>query len=143
MQSKDAQLGEKSKREGEEFLTKNKAKQGIVTLPSGLQYEVLKTGSGSSPKAVDTVKVHYEGKLLDGSVFDSSIKRGQPAQFGVDQVIAGWTQALQLMKVGDKWRLYIPSNLAYGERGMEGAIPPNSVLTFEVELLDVQPAAAK
>lgn len=143
MQAKDAQLGEKSKRDGEAFLAQNKAKPGVIALPDGLQYQVLKPGTGAGPKATDLVKVHYEGKLLDGTVFDSSIKRGQPAQFGVNQVIKGWTEALQLMKVGDKWRLFIPSDLAYGEQGMEGAIPPNSVLVFDVELLDVQPAAGK
>lgn len=122
---------------GEEFLTINKNKPGIVTLPSGLQYQIIKKGEGKIPAATDTVKVHYEGTLIDGHVFDSSIKRGTPATFGITQVIKGWTEALQLMPVGSKWKLFIPSELAYGEQGAGNAIEPNSTLIFEVELLDI------
>lgn len=122
---------------GEEFLTINKNKAGIITLPSGLQYQVLKVGEGKTPVASDTVKVHYEGTLIDGHVFDSSIKRGTPATFGVTQVIKGWTEALQLMPVGSKWKLFIPSELAYGEQGAGNSIEPNSTLIFEVELIDI------
>jgi FKBP-type peptidyl-prolyl cis-trans isomerase FklB len=135
-------LGDKNKTEGEAFLAKNKSKQGVTALKSGLQYEVLRSGNGASPKAEDTVKVHYEGTLLDGTVFDSSIKRKEPAEFPVNAVIPGWTEALQLMKVGDRWRLYIPSNLAYGQKGAGGMIGPNAVLVFDVQLLDIQPPAA-
>jgi FKBP-type peptidyl-prolyl cis-trans isomerase FklB len=134
--------GDKNRREGQAFLTKNKTKNGVKTTASGLQYEVIKSGKGASPKATDTVKVHYEGKLLDGTVFDSSIKRNEPAEFPVNRVIRGWTEALQLMKVGDKWRLYIPSEMAYGAQGMGGDIGPNAVLTFEVELLGIEAAPA-
>jgi FKBP-type peptidyl-prolyl cis-trans isomerase len=143
MQAKQAQAGDKNKQDAEAFLAQNKVKPGVVTLPSGLQYQVLRPGNGPSPKATDTVKVHYEGTLLNGTVFDSSIKRGEPAKFRVNQVIRGWTEALQLMKVGDKWRLFIPPDVAYGPRGM-GPIPPNSLLIFEVELLGiVEPEAGK
>lgn len=133
-------MGDKNQRDGEAFLAQNKTKPNVVTLPSGLQYEVLKAGTGPSPKATDKVTVHYEGKLLDGTVFDSSIKSGQPATFPVNGVIPGWTEALQRMKVGDKWRIYIPANLAYGARGAGGVIGPNAVLTFDVELLAIEPA---
>src|SRR5690606_17261370 len=109
----------------------------VKTLPSGLQYKVVKEGGGKSPKATDTVSVHYRGTLIDGTEFDSSIKRGEPAEFPVNRVIPGWTEALQLMKEGAKWMLYIPSHLAYGERGAGGAIGPNETLIFEVELLKV------
>ena len=109
----------------------------MVTLPSGLQYEVLQSGTGRKPKATDKVRCHYEGRLVDGTLFDSSVERGEPAVFGVNQVIAGWVEALQLMSEGDKWKLYIPYNLGYGEQGAGGAIPPYSTLVFEVELLDV------
>lgn len=126
-----------NKKAGEEFLKINKEKPGIVTLPSGLQYMVLKKGEGKVPAATDTVKVHYEGTLIDGSVFDSSVQRGQPATFGVTQVIQGWVEALQLMPVGSKWKLFIPSNLAYGESGAGNSIEPNSALIFDVELLDI------
>jgi FKBP-type peptidyl-prolyl cis-trans isomerase FklB len=136
-------LGDKNRREGQVFLTKNKAKAGVKTLPSGLQYEVIRAGKGATPKAGDTVKVHYEGTLLDGTVFDSSINRKEPAVFPVRGVIRGWTEALQLMKVGDKWRLFIPSELAYGVQGAGGDIGPNAVLTFEVELLGIEAAPAK
>lgn len=123
--------------EGQNYLDSNKAKAGVKSTASGLQYEVLKPGSGKSPKATDKVTVHYTGKLTDGTVFDSSVQRGQPATFGVNQVIAGWTEALQLMKEGDKWMLYIPYNLAYGERGAPPQIPAFATLVFEVELLKV------
>ncbi len=130
-------LKDKNKKEGDEFLTDNKKKEGVVTLPSGLQYKVLASGTGDFPKAADKVKVHYRGTLIDGTEFDSSYGRGEPAVFGVNQVIKGWTEALQLMKVGDKWMLYIPSELAYGENGAGQMIAPNSVLVFEVELLEI------
>ena len=122
---------------GRDFLTANKSKKGIVTLESGLQYLVLKSGNGASPTVTDTVTTHYHGTLIDGTVFDSSVKRGKPATFGVGQVIRGWTEALQKMKVGDKWRLFIPSELAYGPQGAGGVIGPNAVLIFEVELLSI------
>lgn len=128
---------EKNKAEGAAFLADNAKKAGIVTTKSGLQYQVLKKGTGASPKATDTVKVHYHGTLIDGTVFDSSVDRGEPAQFPVNRVIQGWTEALQLMKVGDKFKLFIPSELAYGERGAGSDIGPNSVLIFDVELLDI------
>ena len=130
----------KNKAEGADFLAANKAKPGVVTLPDGLQYTVLTEGSGAMPQADNVVSVHYRGTLLDGTEFDSSYKRGQPAQFPVNGVIRGWTEALQLMKTGSKWKLFIPSELAYGENGQR-SIPPNSVLIFEVELLSVQPSA--
>ena len=126
----------KNKAEGADFLAANKAKPGVVTLPDGLQYTVLTEGSGAMPQADNVVSVHYRGTLLDGTEFDSSYKRGQPAQFPVNGVIRGWTEALQLMKTGSKWKLFIPSELAYGENGQR-SIPPNSVLIFEVELLGV------
>ena len=125
------------KAEGEAFLAENAKKEGVVTLPSGLQYKVLNAGTGATPKASDSVECHYEGRLIDGSVFDSSYQRGETATFGVTQVIAGWVEALQLMKEGDKWQLYIPYNLAYGEHGAPGAIPPYATLKFVVELLEV------
>ena len=114
-----------------------KGKAGVVTLPSGLQYQVLKQGEGAKPTASDKVKCHYHGTLINGTVFDSSVQRGEPAVFGVSQVIPGWVEALQLMPVGSKWRLFIPSNLAYGEHGAGDAIEPNSALVFDVELLDI------
>ena len=123
--------------QGEMFLKMTKERTGVVTLPSGLQYEVLSTGTGRKPKATDKVRCHYEGRLVDGTLFDSSIERGEPAVFGVNQVIAGWVEALQLMSEGDKWKLYIPYNLGYGEQGAGGAIPPYSTLVFEVELIEV------
>ena len=122
---------------GEEFLSINKNKAGVVTLPSGLQYEILKTGDGPKPALTDQVKCHYHGTLIDGTVFDSSVKRGQPATFGVNQVIPGWVEALQLMPVGSKWKLFIPSDLAYGKAGAGQSIEPNSTLIFEVEILDI------
>jgi len=122
---------------GEDFLSKNKLQKGVVTLPSGLQYMVLKAGTGEKPKPTDKVKTHYHGTLLDGTVFDSSVDRGQPISFGVNQVIKGWTEALQLMPVGAKWKLFIPYNLAYGDRSA-GKIPPYSTLIFEVELIGIE-----
>ncbi|HVA45690.1 MAG TPA: FKBP-type peptidyl-prolyl cis-trans isomerase [Pirellulales bacterium] len=133
------ELGAKNKEEGKAFLAQNKKKEGVKTLPSGLQYKVLKSGKGETPKKTDTVKAHYKGTLLNGNEFDSSYRRGQPASFPVNRVIPGWTEALQLMKVGDKWQLFIPSGLAYGEQGAgNGGIPPNATLVFEVELLGVE-----
>lgn len=126
-----------NKKAGEEFLNINKGRDGVVALPSGLQYQVLKMGEGEKPKATDKVKCHYHGTLIDGRVFDSSVERGQPAVFGVNQVIAGWVEALQLMPVGSKWRLFIPSELAYGENGAGELIEPNSTLIFDVELLEI------
>ena len=124
----------------EAFLAENGARDGVVTLASGLQYEVLESGpaNGASPSVSDSVLAHYHGTLSDGSVFDSSVDRGEPATFGLSQVIAGWTEALQLMKVGDKWRLFIPPGLAYGEASPTPAIPPNSALIFDVELLEIR-----
>ncbi len=118
-------------------LSINKGRAGVVTLPSGLQYQVLQQGNGEKPKATDKVKCHYHGTLINGTVFDSSVERGTPAVFGVNQVIPGWVEALQLMPVGSKWRLFIPSNLAYGENGAGEMIEPNSTLIFDVELLDI------
>lgn len=123
-------------KKGEEFLAENAKRPGIVTLPSGLQYEILSAGTGRKPSATDRVQCHYHGTLIDGTVFDSSVQRGEPAVFGVNQVIPGWVEALQLMPEGSRWKLYIPSKLAYGER-QAGSIPPNSALVFEVELIKV------
>jgi len=133
------QAGEANKKEGDAFLAENKTKDGVVTLPSGLQYKVLKEGDGPKPAATDSVVCNYRGTLINGTEFDSSYKRGQPATFGVGQVIKGWTEALQLMPVGSKWQLFVPAELAYGERAPGGAIGPNSTLIFEVELLSIQP----
>ena len=127
----------KVKEAGETFLVENKGKEGVVTLPSGLQYKVLNEGSGKQPKATDRVQCHYEGTLIDGTVFDSSIRRGEPAVFGVSQVIPGWVEALQLMSEGAKWRLYIPQEMAYGAHGAGEQIPPYSALIFDVELIKV------
>jgi FKBP-type peptidyl-prolyl cis-trans isomerase FklB len=137
-QVRQKEAGEKNVKAGEEFLAANAKKQGVKVLPSGLQYKVIKSGSGKSPKATDTVKTHYHGTLIDGTVFDSSVERGEPVSFAVNQVIAGWTEALQLMKEGDKWQLFIPSKLAYGERQAGAKITPNSALVFEVELLSIE-----
>jgi FKBP-type peptidyl-prolyl cis-trans isomerase len=126
-----------AKAAGEAFLAANAKKDGVITTPSGLQYMVIKSGTGDSPKATDTVTVHYTGTLIDGTVFDSSVQRGTPASFPVNQVIPGWTEALQLMKVGDKWKLFIPANLAYGPQSPGAQIPANSMLIFEVELLGI------
>jgi FKBP-type peptidyl-prolyl cis-trans isomerase FklB len=134
--------GEANKKDGEAFLAENKTKDGVVTLPSGLQYKILKEGTGPKPTATDTVVCNYKGTLLDNTEFDSSYKRGQPATFPVGGVIKGWTEALQLMPVGSKWQLFIPSELAYGARGGPGGgIGPNATLVFEVELMSVQPKA--
>ena len=122
---------------GKAFLEENAKKEGIITLPSGLQYEVITEGNGKKPSATDKVKCHYEGTLIDGTLFDSSIKRGQPAVFGVNQVIRGWVEALQLMSEGSKWRLFIPSELGYGAQQAGEMIPPHSTLIFEVELIEV------
>jgi FKBP-type peptidyl-prolyl cis-trans isomerase FklB len=129
-------LGAKNKKEGEVFLAENKKKEGVITLPSGLQYKVIKEGTGKMPKATDTVTTNYRGTLIDGTEFDSSYKRGEPATFPVNGVIPGWTEALQLMKTGSKWQLFIPSNRAYGERGT-GPIGPNAVLLFDVDLISI------
>jgi FKBP-type peptidyl-prolyl cis-trans isomerase FklB len=131
------------KTEGEKFLTDNAKKEGVISLPSGLQYSIMKKGEGEIPKATDKVNVHYHGTLINGKVFDSSVDRGTPASFGVTQVIAGWVEALQLMPVGSKWKLYIPQALAYGERGAGENIPPFSTLIFEVELLGIEKPAAE
>ena len=133
----EAKMGAAAIEQGKAFLEENKKKPGVVTLPSGLQYEVIRKGAGDHPAASDRVEVHYTGKLIDGTVFDSSVERGVPATFGVTQVIPGWVEALQLMREGDKWRLYIPSTLAYGENGAGGVIGPNMTLIFDVELLRV------
>lgn len=137
MQAEAAKQGEVNRKNGEAFLSENAKRKGIKVTESGLQYEVLVSGKGDSPKASDNVEVHYTGKLIDGTVFDSSVERGVPASFGVTQVIPGWVEALQLMHEGDKWRLYIPSNLAYGPNGAGGVIGPNMTLIFDVELLRV------
>jgi FKBP-type peptidyl-prolyl cis-trans isomerase FklB len=133
--------GDANKKEGETFLEANKAKEGVVTLPSGLQYKILKAGTGPKPTASDTVVCNYRGTLINGKEFDSSYKRGQPATFPVGGVIKGWTEALQLMPVGSKWQLFIPSSLAYGERGAGGDIGPDATLIFEVELMSIQDKA--
>lgn len=137
-QAEAAKLGEANKAAGEAFLAENSKRAEVKTTPTGLQYEVLTEGDGPQPEATDQVEVHYTGKLIDGTVFDSSVDRGIPATFGVTQVIPGWVEALQLMKAGSKWRLFIPSNLAYGPNGAPGSpIGPNSTLIFDVELLKV------
>jgi FKBP-type peptidyl-prolyl cis-trans isomerase FklB len=128
----------KQKERGEAFLAENKEKEGVKTLPSGLQYKVIKAGTGKKPKLNDTVTVNYQGTLIDGTEFDSSYRRGQPATFQVSGVIPGWSEALQLMEEGAKWQLFIPSNLAYGERGAGGVIGPNATLIFEIELISIQ-----
>ena len=132
------QLAEKTKKEGEEFLAGNKGKEGVVVLPDGLQYKVLKAGDGPKPKATDTVEVNYRGTLVNGTEFDSSYKRGQAATFPVNAVIKGWTEALQLMPVGSKWQIFLPPELAYGDRAVGRDIPANSTLIFEVDLLGIQ-----
>ena len=129
--------GKAAKEAGEKFLAENKNNEGVVTLPSGLQYKILQEGNGQKPKASDSVKCHYEGKLINGQIFDSSIRRGEPAVFPVSGVIAGWVEALQLMPVGSKWQLYIPSELAYGKHGAGQSIGPNETLIFDVELLEI------
>jgi FKBP-type peptidyl-prolyl cis-trans isomerase FklB len=137
-QEKMQVAGEANKKEGEAFLASNKAKEGVVTLPSGLEYKILKEGNGPKPTASDSVVCNYRGTLINGTEFDSSHKRGQPATFPVNGVIKGWTEALQLMPVGSKWQLFVPSSLAYAERGAGGDIGPNATLIFEVELLSIQ-----
>lgn len=134
----EEKMAEAAKSEGEAFLAANASRKGVVTLPSGLQYEIMKEGNGAKPKASDTVLCHYHGTLVDGTVFDSSVRRGQPAAFPVNGVIAGWVEALQLMPVGSKWKLFIPYNLAYGTRGAGESIPPYAALIFEVELLEIK-----
>jgi FKBP-type peptidyl-prolyl cis-trans isomerase len=137
-QAKTKEMADKNKSEGEAYLAANKSKEGVVTLPSGLQYKILTEGKGPKPTATDSVVCNYRGTLINGTEFDSSYKRKEPATFGVSQVIKGWTEALQLMPVGSKWQLVIPSNLAYGERGEpRGGIEPNATLIFEVELLSI------
>ncbi len=143
METRQKAAGEKNLKEGEAFLAANAKKEGVKTLPSGLQYKVLKSGQGKTPKATDTVKVNYHGTLIDGTVFDSSVERGEPVTFPVNQVIPGWTEALQLMKEGDKWQLVIPGKLAYGERGAGAKIGPNSTLIFDVDLISVEKPADK
>jgi len=138
IQKKMIESGRKNLEKANEFLKTNKEAEGVQTTKSGLQYRVVKAGKGKTPTLTSTVKVHYEGKLLDGTIFDSSIKRNEPIEFPVNGVIAGWTEALQRMKVGDKWILFIPPGLAYGEQGSPPDIGPNELLTFEVELLDVK-----
>jgi FKBP-type peptidyl-prolyl cis-trans isomerase FklB len=135
------QAGETNKKEGEAFLATNKAKDGVVALPSGLQYKILTEGTGPKPSATDSVVCNYRGTLLDGKEFDSSYKHGQPATFPVNGVIKGWTEALQLMPAGSKWQLFVPAQLAYGDRGAGPDIGPNATLVFEVELLSIQPHA--
>ena len=131
------EIAETNKQAGKEFLAENAKRSSVVVRPSGLQYEVLAEGKGRKPKATDKVQCHYHGTLIDGQVFDSSIQRGTPAVFGVNQVIPGWVEALQLMPEGSRWKLYIPSDLAYGEQGAGGSIPANATLIFEVELIKI------
>uniref|UniRef100_Q31GV2 Peptidyl-prolyl cis-trans isomerase n=1 Tax=Hydrogenovibrio crunogenus (strain DSM 25203 / XCL-2) TaxID=317025 RepID=Q31GV2_HYDCU len=137
MQAKEAERAEAAAAEGEAFLAENAKKDNIVVTESGLQYEILVVGDGDKPTAESVVSTHYHGMLVDGSVFDSSVERGQPAEFPVNRVIPGWTEALQMMPKGSKWRLYIPHDLAYGPQGSGGKIPPYSALVFDVELLDI------
>lgn len=136
-QNLQSNMGEKVQSEGKAFLEANAKRAEVITLASGLQYEVMTKGEGIIPKSSDSVKVHYHGTLIDGTVFDSSVSRGEPATFGVTQVISGWVEALQLMSTGSKWKLFIPSDLAYGAQGAGQAIAPHSALIFEVELLDI------
>ena len=133
----EAKMNAENIEKGKAFLEENAKKEGVITLPSGLQYQVITEGNGKKPSATDKVKCHYEGTLIDGTLFDSSIKRGQPAVFGVNQVIRGWVEALQLMSEGSKWRLFIPSELGYGAQQAGEMIPPHSTLIFEVELIEV------
>lgn len=142
-QARMKELGEKNEKEGEAFLAENKKKEGVITLPSGLQYKVIKEGEGKTPIATDMVTVHYRGTLIDGKEFDSSYTRGQPATFPVKGVIPGFSEALQLMKVGSKWQLFIPSNLAYGERGAGEEIGPNATLIFDIELISIKEGTSK
>lgn len=142
-EEKTKQAAEKNKKEGQAFLAENKKKEGVVTLPSGLQYKILKEGTGPSPKLSDTVVTHYRGTLIDGTEFDSSAKQGQPASFRLDGIIKGWTEALQLMKAGAKWQLFIPADLAYGEQGAGAVIGPNATLIFDIELVSIEKPSAK
>jgi FKBP-type peptidyl-prolyl cis-trans isomerase FklB len=142
-QARMKELAEKNKKEGEAFLAENKKKEGVITLPSGLQYKVIKEGDGKIPTINDTVTVNYRGTLIDGKEFDSSYTRGQPVTFPVKGVIPGFSEALQLMKVGSKWQLFIPSNLAYGERGAGEEIGPGATLIFELELVSIKEGASK
>jgi FKBP-type peptidyl-prolyl cis-trans isomerase FklB len=137
MQAEQAQKGKVAKEAGEKYLAENAKKEGVITTKSGLQYQVLREGNGKRPSAKDTVKCHYEGFLIDGTVFDSSVQRGEPATFGLQQVIAGWTEGLQLMQEGGKYRFFIPYRLAYGEGGAGQLIPPYAALIFDVELIEV------
>ena len=137
MNAERAEKGKAAKAEGEKYLMENAKKEGVITTPSGLQYQVLKEGNGKKPTAKDSVKCHYEGFLIDGTVFDSSVQRGEPAVFGLQQVIAGWTEGLQLMSEGGKYRFFIPYRLAYGEGGAGTMIPPFATLIFDVELIEV------
>lgn len=138
MMAKKEEVAKQNKKDGEAFLAENKKKEGVKTLPSGLQYKVVKAGTGKKPKSTDTVTVHYRGTLINGTEFDSSYKRGQTVSFPVSGVIPGWTEALQLMEEGAKWQLFIPSNLAYGEKGAGNVIGPNATLIFEIELVSIQ-----
>ncbi len=137
MMNREKKKADANVEKGKQFLADNAKKDGVKSTVSGLQYQVIKEGAGAKPTATDKVSVHYHGTLTDGTIFDSSVDRGQPTQFGVNQVISGWTEALQLMSVGSKWKLWIPSNLAYGERSPSGAIGPNATLIFDVELLSI------
>ena len=137
MQSQEAEKAKVLSAEGEKFLAENAKRDDVTVTSSGLQYEVLTAGEGDKPSSASTVRTHYHGTLIDGTVFDSSVQRGEPAEFPVNGVIAGWTEALQLMGTGSKWRLFVPYNLAYGERGAGGAIGPYTTLVFEVELIDI------
>ena len=138
-EAKRKATAEKNLNEADAFLAENKTKEGVVTLPSGLQYKVITEGKGPKPVATDTVVTNYKGTFLDGKTFDSSYDRGEPASFTVNGVIAGWTEALQLMPVGSKWQLFVPPKLAYGENGFQNVIPPNAALLFDVELISIQP----
>jgi len=138
MQAEQAKTYEPNRLAGEKFLAENKTKEGVVTLPSGLQYQIIKAGDGSKPASTDKVKTHYHGTLIDGTIFDSSVKRGEPITFPVTGVIPGWIEALQLMPVGSKWKLFVPQALAYGSRGSGPTIKPYSALIFEVELLGIE-----
>jgi FKBP-type peptidyl-prolyl cis-trans isomerase FklB len=146
-EARAAKLAVENQKQGDEFLAENKEKEGVKSTDSGLQYKVLKSGEkgAASPKKTDMVTTHYEGRLIDGTVFDSSLKRGEPATFPLNRVIKGWTEALQLMKIGDKWRIFVPSELAYGENPpmQGGPIGPNAVLVFDIELLEVEAGAAE
>lgn len=137
-QAAAAELAAKGEALAEQFMQANAAREEVTTTASGLQYEVLESGSGASPSESSTVVTHYHGTLVDGTVFDSSVSRGEPAEFGVNQVISGWTEALQLMSVGDKWRIACPPQLAYGDQGAGDVIPPNTALVFEIQLLEIK-----